>query len=103
MFGRTFAPTSADAGTVNIGRKAVGVPLIIAVSMLADEIDTSDALKPFAELVVVCPVTRVRKEDSKKVAILEGEGAMSDQPPDEERLLEKTQLDASICNDEWGF
>jgi len=74
MFGRIFAPTSADAGTVNIGRKVVGAPSIVAVSMVA-----ADALRPSVELVVVCPARRVRKEDTKKAAILKDESAMLDE------------------------
>lgn len=97
MFGRIFAPTSADAGTVKIGRRVVGVPLIVAVSMVAAEVGTTDALRPSAELVVVCPATRVRKEDTKKAAILKDESAMLAR----KRGPEKTQLDASISNDGW--
>jgi len=90
MFGRIFASTSADAGTVKTGRKAVGVPLMVAVSMVAAEVSTTDALRPSAELVVVCPATRVRKEDIKKAAILEDESAMLDELLDkEERFLRK--------------
>ena len=84
MFGRIFAPTSADAGTVKIGRRVVGVPLIVAVSMVATEVGTTDALRPSAELVVVCPATRVRKEDIEKAAILKDESAMLNELLDKE-------------------
>ena len=84
MFGRTFAPTSADAGTVKIGRKVVGVTLVVAVSMVVAEVGTTDALGPSAELVVVCPATRIRKEDIKKAAILKDKSAMLDKLLDKE-------------------